>query len=72
MDTPLKKLRLSRGLTGAEVANAIGITQGQYSRIERGQAASPRSAEKLVAFFGIGAIDEIRILYPARFVPAHA
>lgn len=49
------------------VAQAIGINQGQYSRIENGARTSAETAQLIVDFFGRDAIDEIRILYPERY-----
>ncbi len=70
MDSPLKALRKQRGLTLKEVAEAIGTDTGNLSRIESGDQKSPQLAEKLVKFYGEGAITEIQILYPERFVIA--
>lgn len=64
--TPLKRLRKARGMTGATVAEAIGISNAQYSRIERGDPTSPETAEKLVEYF-VGGITEMEILYPERY-----
>jgi transcriptional regulator with XRE-family HTH domain len=67
METPLKKLRLRRGLTATEVAAAVGIDQAQYTRIENGAGTTPKTAEKIVEFFGKRWINEMRVLYPERF-----
>ena len=67
MTTPLKRLRSSRGLTASAVAEAIGINQGQYSRIENGAKTTAETAQAIVEFFGRDAIDEMRVLYPDRF-----
>jgi transcriptional regulator with XRE-family HTH domain len=72
METPLKQLRKIRGLTASAVAAEIGIDQGQYSRIENGAKTSAETAAKIVQFFGVGAIDELRVLYPERFVTEHS
>lgn len=71
MSTPLKRLRKARGLTAATVAAAVGINQGQYSRIENGAKTSADTAQTIVEYFGRDSIDEVRILYPERF-PAPA
>lgn len=64
MDTPLRALRKSRGLTLQEVANAIGTDTGNLSRIEQGAQRSLDLARKLVDFYGREAITELQILYP--------
>ena len=69
METPLKRLRVARGLTTSVVAEAIGINQGQYSRIENGARTTAETAQKIVDYFGRDAIDEVRVLYPERFPP---
>lgn len=51
------------------MAVAIGINQGQYSRIENGARTSAETAQLIVEYFGRDAIDEVRVLYPERFVP---
>ena len=67
MDTPLKRLRAQRGLTLQEVAAAVNSDTGNISRIENGKQQSADLAEKLVEFFGKGAISELEILYPDRY-----
>jgi transcriptional regulator with XRE-family HTH domain len=67
MDSPLRKLRLSRQLTLMDVAKATDIDTGNLSRIENGSQKSLAKAERLVGFFGHDAITEIEILYPERF-----
>ena len=64
--TPLRKLRLSRGLTQAEVARAIGCEQPAYSRMEAGIGCLAQNAEKIAKFMG-SAITEQHILYPDRY-----
>lgn len=66
-ETPLRRLRKSRGLTVAQVSKAVGIDQGNLSRIERGEQFSRRGAAALVLYFGASAITEVEILYPERF-----
>lgn len=53
-------------LAQVDIANALGISQSAYSRIETGERRDPDQAEKIAQFFG-GAIDERHILYPHRF-----
>lgn len=67
VETPLRRLRKRRGLTVAEVSRAIGIDQGNLSRIERGEQFSRRAASALVAYYGTELISELEILYPDRF-----
>lgn len=65
--TPLKGLRVGRGISIHKVAEAVGTYGGNLSRIENGkQRCSPELAEKLAKFYGY-AITEIEILYPERF-----
>lgn len=67
MDTPLKSLRSQRGLTTVAVANAVGIDQGTYWRIENGAGTTPDTAAKIVRFFGDHSLTELHILYPERY-----
>lgn len=68
MQTPLRKIRLERELTIAEVASAVCCDVGNLSRLERGtQAASLDMAEKLARFYG-ETINEMQILYPRRYM----
>lgn len=68
MDTPLRKIRLERGLTLTEVSRATDIDEGNLSRLERNaQRASPDKAEILSKFYE-GGISELEIIYPERFM----
>ncbi|EQB8221290.1 helix-turn-helix domain-containing protein [Klebsiella aerogenes] len=68
MQSPLRNLRKSQGMTLSHVATAVDIDPGNLSRIERGQQiASTDVAEKLVNFFS-GQINELQILYPQRYL----
>lgn len=70
MQTPLRKMRLEKGLTITEVAFATQLDVGNLSRIERGvQVTSLETAEKLSKFFK-GKITEMQILYPQRYMKA--
>lgn len=70
MQTPLRKMRVEKGLTISEVAMATQIDVGNLSRIERGiQVTSLETAEKLSKFFK-GKISEMQILYPQRYMTA--
>lgn len=64
--TPLRKIREARGLSQAEVALAVGLSQSAYCKIEQGARAQADNAEKISQFFG-GAVNEIHVLYPERF-----
>lgn len=57
MDTPLRTRRKDLGLTLATLAERVGITQGQLSRIEREGRASLATAIKLEAVTGVSAAD---------------
>lgn len=68
MQTPLRKMRVEKNLTIAEVALATKIDVGNLSRIERGkQITSLDKAKKIAEFFG-GAISAMEILYPQQFM----
>lgn len=70
MQTPLRKMRVEKGLTITEVAIATQLDVGNLSRIERGvQVTSLETAEKLSKFFK-GKISEMQILYPQRYMKA--
>jgi len=70
MCTPLRKMRVEKGLTISEVSIATQIDVGNLSRIERGkQVTSLETAEKLSKFFE-GKISEMQILYPQRYMKA--
>jgi len=66
LETPLKKLRRARGVTQAIVAEAVGIDQSSYHRIESGEGGLAGNAEKIAKYFG-SAINEQMILYPERY-----
>ena len=70
MQTPLRKMRVEKGLTISEVSMATQIDVGNLSRIERGtQVTSLDNAEKLSRYFK-GKISEMQILYPQRYMKA--
>lgn len=71
--TPLKKARIAKGWTLAEVSDRLAATgadrtdTGNLSRVERGeQRASTALAENLCRLFD-GEITELHILYPERY-----
>lgn len=52
-------LRLERGLTQKQVAQAVGITQSAYAMIEGGRRYPRKSvAKRLADFFGV-TVDEL-------------
>lgn len=70
MSTPLRKMRVQKKLTIAEVAIATQLDVGNLSRIERGiQVPSLETAEKLSRYFK-GKVTEMQILYPQRYMKA--
>lgn len=67
MQSPLRNLRISQGITLSYVAKLIDIDPANLSRIERGrQMASLEVVERLVKFYE-GQINELQILYPQRY-----
>lgn len=46
----IKSIRDSIGITQAELADALGCTQGNIGHYERGQSIPPEKAKKLVEF----------------------
>lgn len=67
MQSPLRCLRKSQGMTLSHVASAVDIDPANLSRIERGQQiASLDVAERFVRFFS-NKINELEILYPHRY-----
>lgn len=67
-NTPLKTLRVKKGLTTTAVAAKVGIDQGTYWRIENGAGTTPETAEKIARYFAADGLTEIHVLYPERFV----
>lgn len=67
MQSPLRKLRKSHGLTLSLVASGVQVDPATLSRIERcEQVPSVELAERLARFFK-GEISELHILYPSRY-----
>ncbi|HAF2131121.1 TPA: helix-turn-helix transcriptional regulator [Salmonella enterica] len=67
MQSPLRKLRHSHGYTLQRVASEVGVDPATLSRVERReQTPSVDLAERLTKFYD-GEINEIQILYPARY-----
>lgn len=66
--TPLKRIRLERGITQVTIADSAGIDQSTFSRIENGEAqASADTAAKIADAIGRKWISELHILYPDRY-----
>lgn len=69
MSTPLKDVRLKRGLTLKEVADAVEVDTGNLSRIENSkQTVSKDLAARLATFYG-HEVTEMQIIYPERYTP---
>lgn len=62
--TILRNLRIQKSLSQAEVANAIGLDQSSYSRIESDQS-EPKAGTllKLAKFYQV----DVSALYPPHF-----
>ena len=65
--SPLRQLRLARGLSAETVAQAIGCNGSTVLRMELRQVQSPSLAEKVVEYFGREFITELHVLYPERY-----
>src|SRR5688572_21912154 len=64
--TPLRKLRVALGLNGKDVADACGLEQSTYSKIENfanGYRGSSAAARAIVDYFG-GALTIDQVLFP--------
>lgn len=67
MQSLLRKLRKSHGMTLSHVAIGVQVDPATLSRIERcEQVPSIELAERLARFFQ-GEISELHILYPSRY-----
>lgn len=54
----IRTIRMIRGKTLAEVANAVGISKQRYSQIERKhQCGSEAVARKIAAYFGFSIFE---------------
>jgi transcriptional regulator with XRE-family HTH domain len=64
--TPLRKLRTALGLDGKTVADACGLEQSTYSKLENDPdyVTSARSAQAIVEYFG-GALTLDHVLFPS-------
>jgi len=72
--TPLRSIRIQRGLPLREVARAVKTDITNLSRVERAtQDCTPGLAARLVEFFGRTArFNELHVLYPQRYVRPRA
>lgn len=64
--TPLQQIREIRGLSQAEVADAVGVDQSTYCRIEKSGGCTRTNAEKLAKYFG-SVLTELHIMFPERY-----
>lgn len=59
-ETKLARLRMSRGVTQAELADAIGISEPTYRALERGRMTSPPLGYLVNAALALGAdLDDV-------------
>lgn len=59
-DTKLARLRMSRGVTQAELAEAIGISEPTYRRLERGLMTAPPLSYLVNAALALGVeLDDV-------------
>jgi transcriptional regulator with XRE-family HTH domain len=67
MPTPLRTAREKRRDSTRTVADAVGINQSQYSRVESGlRRPSPDLANRLAKYFG-NAVTRDQILFPEDY-----
>jgi transcriptional regulator with XRE-family HTH domain len=66
LTTPIRKLRLLLKLRQSDVADGIGIARPNYAQIELGRPCDPKTAEKIVEYFG-PPLEESHVLFPYRF-----
>jgi len=65
--TPLKIERLRRQLSQMAVAEAVGITQSHFAKLEKAKvSASPEVANRIALHFG-NAVTRDQILYPEDY-----
>jgi transcriptional regulator with XRE-family HTH domain len=70
MNTPLRNTRLARGESTYKVADAVGVDQSQYSRVESGKRRpSPDLANRIAKYFG-NAVTRDQILFPEDYIVA--
>ena len=67
MNSPLRRVRMERGISLAQVARDLGCSVAHLSSIETcDTSASPEFAERLGRDFSDANINELDILYPER------
>jgi transcriptional regulator with XRE-family HTH domain len=70
IETRLRQERMQREQSTYEVAQAAGVSQSHYFRVENGETgASPEMAEKLAAHFGL---EVAELFSPLRYMPEPA
>jgi len=67
-NTPLLEARLAAGLTQKDLAVSLGIDQGHLSRIERNLCQPKSDLAALIVSKFKGRLDELKILYPERYM----
>jgi transcriptional regulator with XRE-family HTH domain len=67
-------VRRSRGLKQRDAAEALGLDNSYYCKVENGQLVpSPEVARRIVRFFGAGrGLTEMHILYPQDYAAKSA
>ncbi len=50
-NSPLEKRRVTKGYSQQEMSKHLGITQSQYSRIEKGQTNPAKHIQKLSKYY---------------------
>lgn len=66
--TPLHIVRSKRGHSTREVAEAVGVNQSQYSRVESGKRRpSPDLANRIAKHFG-NEVTRDQILFPEDYL----
>jgi transcriptional regulator with XRE-family HTH domain len=58
--TPLREYRKAAGVTLADLAPRVGVTEGQLSRIERFGGASLTTAAKIEELTGLSAASFVK------------
>jgi|GEM_PF-6746553 len=66
--TPLKAIRIRRGLKQVQVARDLRIDNGTYCRIENASVtATPAVAARIAKYFG-DEVTRLQILYPEEYM----
>jgi transcriptional regulator with XRE-family HTH domain len=69
MDCPLRRWRRSRGMTQADVAQAIGVKPDTISRYEQGSRRP--LGEALIKLLELTGLPANALLLPGRFIAEH-